>query len=166
MDRRTFLQAGIAAGAALQTNVHGGTKLEGVAVTPSVMLWTLKGSFEQKLEVAAAAGCRSVELVGEHAAWSDADIDRMKKLARSMKLGMDTLIATPDWGKRPVSMVLPEQRDNFLADVKQSITFAQKLEIPQIILMSGNQAAGKDARRAICEFTGGRKTRRRSRGQG
>jgi hydroxypyruvate isomerase len=107
------------------------------------MLWTLKGSIEEKLEAAAASGCESVEFVGEHATWSDAEADRIKKLARSMKLGMDTIIATPDWGKRPVSMVVPEQRDNFLADVRNAITWSKKLEVPQIILMSGNEVPGK-----------------------
>ncbi len=107
------------------------------------MLWTLKGTFEEKLEVAAAAGCQSVELVGEHAGWPDTEAERIKKLARSMHLGMDTIIATPDWGKRPVSMVVPEQRDAFLADVRNAITWAKKLEIGQIILMSGNEVAGK-----------------------
>ena len=112
-------------------------------IKSSVMLWTLKGSIEQRLEVAAGAGCESVELVGEHVNWSDAEADRIKKLARSMKLGIDTLIATPDWGKRPVSMVAPEQRDNFLTDVRNAITWAKKLEVPQIILMSGNDVPGK-----------------------
>ncbi len=107
------------------------------------MLWTLKGTFEEKLEVAAAAGCQSVELVGEHTGWSDADATRMKQRARSLKLGMDTLIATPDWAKRPVSMVAAEQRDGFLADVRNAIVWAQKLEISQIILMSGNELPGK-----------------------
>ena len=56
---------------------------------------------------------------------------------------MDTIIATPDWVKRPVSMVDPAQRDNFLADVKKAITWSQKLEVPQIILMSGNEIPGR-----------------------
>jgi hydroxypyruvate isomerase len=56
---------------------------------------------------------------------------------------MDTIIATPDWGSRPVSMVDPAQRENFLADVQKSMTWAKKLEIPQIILMSGNEIPGK-----------------------
>lgn len=112
-------------------------------IRSSVMLWTLKGTFEQKLEVAAGAGCQSVELVGEHVGWSDAEADRMKKLARSMNLGMDTIIATPDWGKRQVSMVVPDQRDAFLADVRNAITWAKKLDVAQIILMSGNEVPGK-----------------------
>lgn len=112
-------------------------------ITSSVMLWTLKGSFEEKVQASAAAGMQSVELVAEHARWSDAQINDMKKFVRSFGLGMDTIIATPDWGSRPVSMVDPAQRDNFLKDVDQAIVYAQKLEIPQIILMSGNAIPGR-----------------------
>lgn len=139
MERRTFLAASGAAlaGAAVQQT----QKKPGI--TASVMLWTLRGTFEQRLETAAKAGLESVELVAEHAQWSDAEIERMKKLARSLGLGMDTIIATPNWGNRPVSMVNPEHRENFLSDVRQAITFAQKLEIPQIILMSGNEIPGR-----------------------
>lgn len=107
------------------------------------MLWTLKGTFEEKLEVAAKSGAKSVELVSEHIGWSDAKIREMKKLTAGMHLAMDTVIATPDWKTRPVSMVKPEQRDGFLADVRQAILFAQKMETPQIILMSGDEVPGK-----------------------
>jgi len=112
-------------------------------ITSSVMLWTLKGSFEEKLETAARAGLQSVELVGEYASWTDADIARVLKTARSFGLGMDALLGSPDWSKRPVSMVDPAEREAFLADVRNAITFARKLEIPQIILMSGNAMAGR-----------------------
>jgi hydroxypyruvate isomerase len=112
-------------------------------ITSSVMLWTLKGSFEEKVEAAARAGLQSVELVAEHVNWTDADVARALKHCRSFKMGIDTLIATPDWSKRPVSMVDPEQREGFLADMRRAITFARKLEIPQIILMSGNAIAGR-----------------------
>lgn len=136
MDRRTFIGTSVAAAAALAAPARGG-------ITSSVMLWTLKGSFEEKLEVAAGAGCQSVELVGEHVEWTNEKAAEMKKAARSLNLAMDTIIATPDWGKRPVSMVIPEQRDAFLADVNNAINWAQRLEIPQIILMSGNAVPGK-----------------------
>jgi hydroxypyruvate isomerase len=106
------------------------------------MLWTLKGSFEEKVEIASRAGLQSVELVAEHVNWSDAEIAQKKKLMRSLNLAMDTIIATPDWGKRPVSMVNPAHRDGFLDDVRKAIVFAAKLEIPQIILMSGNEQPG------------------------
>ena len=138
MDRRLFLQAGAAAAAAAQTPPP-----KKAAITSSVMLWTLKGTVEERMEIASKAGIQSVELVAEHIKWTDAEIAEKKKLARSMRLGMDTIIATPDWKNRPVSMVDPAQRDNFLKDVQAAIVFAQKLEIPQIILMSGDAIPGK-----------------------
>jgi hydroxypyruvate isomerase len=142
MQRREFVKtsaAGVAASAlAAQESTPSKAK-----ITSSVMLWTLKGSFDEKLDAAAKAGLQSVELVGEHIEWTDAEIDRVKKRCRSLGLGMDTIIATPDWGKRPVSMVDPAQRENFLNDVRRAIVFAQKLEIPQIILMSGNEITGR-----------------------
>jgi hydroxypyruvate isomerase len=138
MQRRSFLQAGAAA-----LSTAGGAIAASPKITSSVMLWTLKGSFEQKLELAARAGLESVELVAEHITWSDAQIASMKKLARSLKLGMDTLIATPDWKQRPVSMVRPEHRELFLADVRAAIRSALELEIPQIILISGDEVPGQ-----------------------
>ena len=138
MERRSFLQAGATA-ALLASQAEAQTR----RITSSVMLWTLKGTFEQKLDLAANAGVQSVELVDEHVSWSGQKIEEMKKLAHSLHLGMDTIIATPSWKTRPVSMVKPEQRDNFLADVRSAIAFAQKLEIPQIILMSGDEAPGR-----------------------
>jgi hydroxypyruvate isomerase len=136
MERREFLAA---SGAAALIGAVAQPTQRKPAITASVMLWTLRGTFEQRLEIAAKAGLESVELVAEHVQWSDGEIERMKKLARSLGLGMDTIIATPNWGNRPVSMVNPEHRENFLNDVRQAIAFAQKLEIPQIILMSGNE---------------------------
>jgi hydroxypyruvate isomerase len=143
MERRQMLKTGAAllAGAALARSQS--TPPPKAKITSSVMLWTLKGSFEEKLEIAARAGLQSVELIGEYTDWTDADIARIRKTARSFGLGMDTLMASRDWGKRPVSMVDPAQRDAMLADVRNAVEFARKLEIPQIILMSGNAIAGR-----------------------
>lgn len=143
MNRREFLGTGAGlAGCAGATSTSAAQSASiplppKAKITSSVMLWTLKGSFEEKLETAARAGLQSVELVGEYAAWPDAEIARVKKLLRSFVLGADTLIATP------VSMVDPAQRENFLNDVRNAIVYAQKLEIPQIILMSGNAIPGR-----------------------
>ncbi|MGH9656931.1 MAG: TIM barrel protein [Bryobacteraceae bacterium] len=139
MERRDLLKT--AAVASLSTSAAA--QAPKARITSSVMLWTLKGSFDEKLEIAAKSGVQSVELVAEHIAWSDAQVAEAKKKARSFGLGMDTIIATPDWARRPVSMVDPAQRDGFLADVKQAVVWAQKLEIPQIILMSGNEIGGR-----------------------
>jgi hydroxypyruvate isomerase len=138
VDRRTFLQTAVAAPGFLPA----AAQTKPASITSSVMLWTLKGSFPERLETAAAAGVQSVELVAEHAAWSDTEAKDMRRIARSLHLNMDTIIATPDWVKRPVSMVKPEERGNFLADVRAAIVWAAKLEVPQIILMSGNEVPG------------------------
>jgi hydroxypyruvate isomerase len=111
-------------------------------ITSSVMLWTLKGAFDEKLATAADAGIQSVELVNEHEDWSDADAAKYKRLVTSYGMHMDTILASRDWVKRPVSLVNPAHRDAFLADIRHAITWAQKLDVPQIILMSGNIQPG------------------------
>jgi hydroxypyruvate isomerase len=140
MERRAFLQAGTAVAL---PGVTGLAQTKKAKITSSVMLWTLKGTFEEKLEIAAKAGLQSVELVGEHTGWSDADIERVKKRARSLRLGMDTISSTPDWKRMPISMVDPAQRENLLKEVSKSITFAKKLEIPMLLLMSGDAIPGR-----------------------
>jgi hydroxypyruvate isomerase len=40
-------------------------------------------------------------------------------------------------------MVDPAQRENFLADVRNAIIYAEKLDVPQILLMSGNAIPGR-----------------------
>jgi hydroxypyruvate isomerase len=137
MDRRAFLKSTGAAALAQAAQAQSS------GITSSVMIWTLKGPFEKRLEVASQAGVQSVELVSEHINWTDEQIRDMKKLAASLHLKMDTILAQSDWGRRPVTMVKPEDREGFLADVRQAIVFAQKLEVPQIILMSGNDVAGR-----------------------
>ncbi len=107
-------------------------------VTSGVMLWTLKGTFGDKLATAARAGMQSVELVSEHITWSDADAAKYMRLAQSYGLGIDALLCQHDWTKRPVTMVNPAHREAFLQDVRDSIAWAKKLKVPQIIVMSGN----------------------------
>ena len=90
MDRRAFLKStgAVALAQAVQA--------QNSVITSSVMIWTLKGPFEKRLEVASQAGVESVELVSEHIDWTDAQIREMKKLAASLHLKMDTLMAQSD----------------------------------------------------------------------
>ncbi len=142
--RRVFLKTGAAAMTLAQTGISQAppSPTKKAKITSSVMLWTLSGSFPDKLETAGKAGIQSVELVSEYGQWSDEDAQKYKKLAQSYGLGMDTLLAQADWTKRPVTMVNPAHRDGFLNDVKSSIEWSKKLDIPQIILMSGNDQPG------------------------
>lgn len=108
-------------------------------VTSSVMLWTLKGSMEQKLATAAEGGIQSVELVSEYVSWTDADVDKYKALAQSYGLTIDALLSQIDWTQRPVSMVNPDHRQAFLKDVRDATAWAKKLNVPQVIVLSGNE---------------------------
>ncbi len=143
MDRRELLKGAAAIAAPALASRAQQSLASKPRITTSVMLWTLQGSIEEKLETAARSGAQSVQMVGEYAGWTDAGVARVRKLANSLRLGIDVLIATPDWNKRPVSMVDPAQRANFLADVRSAIAYAQKLEAPQILLMSGNAIPGR-----------------------
>jgi hydroxypyruvate isomerase len=146
-SRRSFLTTGaagvlIAQNAVSQTGPTPALPAPKTAkVTSSVMVWTLKGSFEEKLALVAKVGAQSVELVNEHLAWSDADVAKYRKTAESYGLTIDTILAQHDWTKRPVTMVNPAHRDGFLNDVKDSIEWAKKLGVSQIIVMSGNVQA-------------------------
>ncbi len=107
-------------------------------ITPSVMLWTLQGAFEEKLGMAAEAGIRSVGLVTEHRSWSDRDVDKHTELAHSHGVAFDTVVGNYDWLHRPVTMVNPAHQNAFLNDVKESIDWAKRLNVPQIIVLAGN----------------------------
>ena len=119
------------------------------------MLEMLKGSIEEELELAARAGFQSVESLTQYAAWSDADIERVKKLCRSYRIGVDTVLAQQDWKKRPVSIVDPAHRETFLADVRKAIVYAQKLDIPHVSVTSGLSAAGKSPEEQYASLTEG-----------
>lgn len=142
--RRVFLKTGAAAMTLAQAGFSQGppSPTKKAKITSSVMLWTLSGSFTDKLETAGKAGIQSAELVTEYVQWSDAETQKYKKMAQSMGLGMDTILAQNEWTKRPVTMVNPAHLDGFLSDVKSAIEWSKKLEVPQIILMSGNDQPG------------------------
>ncbi len=108
------------------------------------MLWTLTGTFEEKLTLAAEAGLQSVGLVSEHRDWSASDVDKYIKLAHSNGLGFDTIVGNYDWLNRPVTMLNPAHREAFLNDIREAITSAKRLNVPQIIVLAGNVQPGLD----------------------
>ena len=142
MNRREFLQLGpvslLIGPAGLAQTAPVTTPPKAARITSSIMLWTLKGSFEEKLAVAAEVGFQSVELITEYLIWTDAEAAKYKSLVQSYGMTIDVLLGQSDWTKRPVSMVNPGHREGFLADVGTAIRWAKRLSVPQIIVMSGN----------------------------
>jgi hydroxypyruvate isomerase len=124
-------------------------------IKTTLMLEMLKGSIEEEFELAAKAGFQSVESLTQYAAWSDADIERVKKVCRANRLTVDTVLAQQDWKKRPVSIVDPSHRETFLGDVRNAIAYSKKLDIPQISLTSGLSAAGLSQEQQWASLTEG-----------
>jgi hydroxypyruvate isomerase len=111
-------------------------------ITSSVMIWILQGSMEEKLRKVAETGIQSLEMTSEYRTWSEADAQRYQKLGRSYGFWFDTLMAQTDWAKQPNSMVNPAHRDRFLQELTEAINWAKKFEVPQVLLMSGNEQPG------------------------
>src|ERR1700729_243190 len=100
-DRRDFLKN--AAGLVLSSGLAMGQQHppatpvpppKKARITSSVMLWTLKGTFDEKLATAADAGIQSVELIDEYEGWSDADAAKYKRMVTSYGMHMDTILAS------------------------------------------------------------------------
>jgi len=153
MNRRDFARdfAGAAIGAAaLRTaasanvprDAADATALEseapGVSFKLSVMLWTVftELPFEQRLEKVAEAGYKYVELVGEYQKWSEDNFRQANAKRRELGISFDTTAGLAH------GVGDPNQRDAFLADLRNELPIMEKIECPAIIVMSGNVVEG------------------------
>jgi hydroxypyruvate isomerase len=104
----------------------------------SVMLWTIltKLPFEERLEKVAEAGYHLVELVGEYAKWTEVDFRRYNKKRAELGITFDTTA-----GLRH-GVGDPSAREAFLLDVRTELKIMEKIECPQLIVMSGNVVPG------------------------
>lgn len=140
MDRREFGQ--LAAGVSLaQTFLRGAAAQTTVASSTfkfSVMLWTLEkqAPFEHCIEMVAAAGYSGVELVGEFQKWPAGDTRRILARMHSLGLVFDSMSGVRSGFSDPADTAL------FLTQLKAQIEAAQRLECPQIILLSGKRVGG------------------------
>jgi len=143
MNRRTFARtlAGAAAGAAALP--HRSFLLRGAAPPKvpyklSVMLWTVFNDlpFEERLEKVVAAGFHNVELVGEYEKWSEEDFRRANVQRRELGISFDTTAGLAH------GIGDPRAREAFLADLRKELPIMEKLEIPSVIVMSGNRIDG------------------------
>ncbi|MEZ5399096.1 MAG: TIM barrel protein [Bryobacteraceae bacterium] len=113
-------------------------------ITSSVMVWTLTGSFEDRVRTAARAGMQSLQFVREAAGWDEGEEKRNVAMIRSYRLEIDLISAVPEWRTQPVSMVNPAHREGLLVEVERRLARARRMEIPRALLMSGNTIAGLD----------------------
>lgn len=97
------------------------------------MLWTLAkfGSFDDRLRLVAQAGYHNVELVDEFRSWSTADFAHARTLLQSLRLSVDSMA-----GVR-AGFADPAPQAGFLDQLRSTITVAQRLGCPQLILLSG-----------------------------
>ena len=138
MNRRSFSKtlAGAALGASLEP-FSAFAKPE-PALNLSVMLWTVftKLPFEERLEKVAQAGYRNVELVGEYQKWSEAEF--VRAIAKQKELGI-TFDVTAGLHH---GVGNPADRDNLVNDVRRELPIMERLQIPAVIIMSGNVVPG------------------------
>jgi hydroxypyruvate isomerase len=102
------------------------------------MLWTVfrKLPFEERLQKVAEAGYRNVELVGEYQKWSEPEF--ASAIAKRKELGITfDITAGLHHG-----IGNPADRDNLVEDVRKELPIMKRLEIPAVIIMSGNVVPG------------------------
>ena len=144
MNRRTFTQALTAATLSaavppLPAAPHADAASSKVLPFPlSVMLWTVFKDlpFEQRLAKIAEAGYNQVELVGEYAAWSQADFARANAAHKRLGIRFDATAGLKNGVSEPAA------RDAFLAELRQALVPMETLSIPSMIVLSGNVVPG------------------------
>jgi len=163
MNRRTFART-LAAAAVASTaspiasaSIAAPTSAQPPAQSPpasatpfplSIMLWTVFNDlpFEQRLEKVAEAGYRNLELVGEYRTWTAADFERAKAARKRLGITFDATAGLAHGVADPAS------RDAFLDALRQAFTPMETLEIPAMIVLSGNVIPGlsRDAQHQSC----------------
>ncbi len=149
MHRRTFARTVTAAALGAAASRQDSTlcaaetllaKTQPVAVPYelSVMLWTVfrDRPFEERLEKIAEAGYRAVELVGEYAKWSEDDFRRANRKRRELGISFDATAGLKH------GLGDPRARQAFLDDLRRELKTMEKLEIPSLIVLSGNAIPG------------------------
>src|SRR5437868_11465663 len=148
MNRRQFI-TGVAGGALAAAvlpkipSVFGAHDASRAAAPKlSVMLWTVFRNlpFEQRLENVAAAGYSAVELVDEFKHWSESDFARANTRKRAVGITFDCTAGLEK------GIANPADRPAFLDEVKLMLPIMQKLEIPALIVLSGDRTAALSSR--------------------
>ena len=113
----------------------------------SFMLWALAklSSFDESLEMVAAASYQGVELVGEFQKWAPEERNRILKKLAALGLVIDSMSGVK------AGFAVPAEREAFLAQFREHLDYAQALGCPQVILLSGNRVEGMDRAAQMAE---------------
>lgn len=141
LTRRMFgkVMAGAMALPAVMMDGQDASRGAGLAASQfSVMMWTLKshGTFEENLDLVAAAGYRHVELTGEFNKWSEDDWRRIFARMQTLKLSVDATSGIRQ------GFADPAGGDIFIAELKAMLPVVKRLGCGQIILLSGKRVDG------------------------
>jgi hydroxypyruvate isomerase len=114
------------------------SKVSSVPFQFSVMLWTVFTGMpmEDRLAKVAEAGYRNVQLVGEFRMWTDDDYARVNAKRKSLGITFDATTALKH------GLVNPQDRNGFLADLKDALPVMERLECPTLIVTTGNTVPG------------------------
>ena len=105
------------------------------------MLWTLPGgSLDVKLPIVARSGIQSVELLNEHADWTQTELQQARRVLRRFNLSVDTVCVTPqlnsDKGGSPLDVT---RRTGFLTEVARHLEVARQLDAPMALVTAGSR---------------------------
>lgn len=140
LNRRTFNK--LAAAAAIAECCNPRIVAAAGAGSPrfSVMLWTLEKHlnipFADAVDVIAAAGYHSVELTFELAQWSPDELEKARAKLQSAQVGVDVCSGMK------VGFANPSATDAMLAEVRNEIEKAKKLNCPMLNMTSGKRVDG------------------------
>lgn len=145
LNRRRFASA---AAASLACATLAPRSLEAIAAPPampaspvsfSVMLWALKGSFQDKLALVARAGYTHVELVDEYLKWSPEEWTRNLALLKQLGLTVDAVAGMKSGFATPAGGPGPNGPEAFLDELQSILPHAARLGCKQLILLSGKR---------------------------
>lgn len=131
MDRRAFLAMAAAGVAHAQAPLSVLPFPAKSKITSAAMLWTLPGTFEQRVRIAAEAGLQGVGLRDEYTRWDPAQLVRAKRYIESFGLVTETLRAPSGGGA-----------EAFLNNVRGAIELARKLESRSVTVVIAEQYPG------------------------
>ena len=132
MDRRRF---GLMAGAALAGSRWALAAPAVKTVRLSFMLWALErqASFDQSVEMVAAAGYQGIELTGQFQSWTAAERDRVMTKMKTHGMVFDSMSGVK------TGFAVAEETEMFFAQFAEHLRFAKELQCPQVILLSGKR---------------------------